>query len=708
MERKVCGIMVLIAAGRLAAACQGADAAPTEDDIRMVKARIRKDLLPADEDTGPAKTLIARGRRWAASLRPDGSWEDIDYRDQTYSGWEPAEHVRRLQDMARSWRLGAGGPALKAKLLKALDCWLRRNPRCGSYWWNAIGVPLLLYPTLFLLEDELPDPSMKAGIDILGRGYHDKKWDFHGHATGQNLVWIASLQVYRSVLLGDAEAAAHHFRRIAREIVVATGRKEGIKADNSFWQHGAILYSGGYGRGFSMDCARLMYLAHGTRFAFPESKVALLSRSILDGQVWMCRGPTFDYSAIGREIARKRGGRSGSVGHACAYMAKLASPRRDEFDRAARALGDGETGWEGEPSGNRHFWRADFMVHRRPAFYVSVKMVSRRTVGTESGNGENLRGYHLPHGCTYIMPRGDEYQGIFPFWNWRRVPGVTCEQAPAPLPRATWGNGARGSTSFVGGVSDDTHGVAAFDYARLGVRARKTWFCFGRIVVCLGAGIACDGESPVVTSINQCWLKGPVTTSAEKPDRDTPLALSAPAWLHHDGVGYVFPDAAAVRLDAGPTSGNWHRINRRYPDKKETADVFSLWIEHGAKPTAADYSYVLLPGVDRGATARFARKSPVTVLKNTPALQAVHDAERGLTGAVFYNPGKLDADHAPIAVDQACIVLLRHNGDERRIAVAKPDSGRKPKPLRVTVAGKTLTIELPAGELAGKSVVRDL
>jgi chondroitin AC lyase len=672
-----------------------------------VKKRLVRDLLPADPTSAEAKRLVARGRRWAAVLRRDGSWKDIDYRDQTYSSWEPAQHVRRIQDIAIAWRLGGCDPKLKAAVLRAFDGWRLRDPRCPNYWWNAIGVPRGLYPTLFLMEKELTDAQMKTGLRILARGYTDGKWDYHGDATGQNLVWIASLQVYRAVLLGDERAAAHHLKRIGREIVIARGEKEGVKSDNSFWQHGAILYAGGYGRAFSVDSARLAWLTGGTKLAFPRAKLDLLSSYILDGQLWMCRGGAFDYSAVGREIARPGAASSRSIGKACVYMAEVAGPRRQEFARAAAALERGAIGWDGEPSGNRHFWRSDFMVHRRPAFYVSVKMVSTRTVGTESGNGENLLGYHLPDGCAYVMRHGNEYAGTFPFWEWRRVPGVTCEQTPGALPQMKWGRGARGTKTFVGGVSDGTDGVAAFDYARRDVRARKAWFCFGDAVVCLGTGIACTGDAPVATSVNQCRMEGSVATS-EDGGRGTNGSFTGPGWVHHDGVGYVFPRQARVRVEAGPKQGNWHWINSRCPDKVETANLFSLWIEHGKQPDGGEYAYVLLPGADAKATARFARGTAVIILENTPSMQAVHDRKLGLTGAVFYRRGTLVIERGPkIAVDRPCILLVRTDGEGGlRLAAAKPDSAAKP--IRVAVDGKSFTIDLPKGEFVGRSVLKDL
>jgi len=174
---------------------------------------------------------------------------------------------------------------------------------------------------------------MSAGLAILGRGYHDGMWDYCGReGTGQNLVWLAGIQVCKAVLEHDSAQVALHVARLFREIRVAENDEEGIKPDNSFWQHGAQLYAGGSGIGFSVDCARWAFLCHGTRFAMPDEALNILSAYILDGQVWMCRGGTFDYGAVGREL--KRGwdcGASRKLGHACAYLARIPDKRQDGF-----------------------------------------------------------------------------------------------------------------------------------------------------------------------------------------------------------------------------------------------------------------------------------------------------------------------------------------------------------------------------------------
>jgi len=58
-------------------------------------------------------------------------------------------------------------------------------------------------------------------------------------------------------------------------------------------------------------------------------------------------------------------------------------------------------------------------------------------------------------------------------------------------------------------------------------------------------------------------------------------------------------------------SGSWHASNRRYPERDETRDLLTAWIEHGAAPQGAKYAYAVVPGIEREEVAGYAAKVPV-------------------------------------------------------------------------------------------------
>jgi chondroitin AC lyase len=558
------------------------------------------------------------------------------------------------------------------------------------------------------MEDTLSDAARVAGLELL----KEAKLGM----TGQNLVWVADINIVRGCLEGDSNLVARAFEAVARTIT--TELPEGIQADYSFYQHGKCLYSGGYGLGFSMDCARLAVLARGTRFAFSRKKIDLLSRYILDGQQWMMRGDVFDYGAVGREITRK--GKTGrSLAGACSSMAQLDTGRRAEFEAFARRI-QGHPAPEDAPLlGNRHFYRSDIMTHHRPACYTSVRMCSNRIDNTDDPcNEEGLLSHHIADGANFIFRTGNEYRDIFGVWDWQRIPGATIEQKPlSGTPRH------RGAKAFAGGVSDGVFGLAAADIAQDGLVARKAWFFFEREFACLGAGIGCPSEHAVYTSINQCHLEGGVTACAggridacEKGRR----ILEDAGWVLHDGIGYLFIEPREVTLANEAQRGSWWRINRRYPKEEISMEVFSLWIDHGIKPSNAAYAYIVWPGAEPAGLAEYAASPPVSVLSNAPGLQAVHHRETGVLGAAFFEAGSLETDAGfRLEVDRPCLVLVREMKPALQVALSNPRNEALTVQVRINrrLEGEgvlpsedpgesRIVFELPGGVRAGRSVVR--
>ena len=690
-----------------------ASSAKSVNDLAIVKRRLFESLVARSRASSP--DVITRAHRDLDSLRPDGGWADIDYQDQSMMGeWQAATHLDRLLVMAAVYRRPGGRSrrALGRGAMAALDFWLRRDFTNPNWWWNQIGVPQGLGHVLILMEDHLTPAQLATGLKIMARN----DWSKH---TGQNLVWGTGIQIVRGCLAGEQELVAAGFARTAREIRVARPGKEGIQTDCSFHQHGAVLYSGGYGLNFACDCAALVALARDTRFAFQEKTVSVFSGYLLDGQQWMVRGHTFDYTAVGREITRK-GKSAAGLADACEDMMLVDEARREEFAAFRRRL-RGEGTAADALTGNRHFWKSDLMTHQRPGFYASVRMFSDRLDNTDwVCSGEGKRSHYLADGITYLYRRGDEYRDIFPVWDWRRVPGITVEYLdPHPGSDAVR---TRGERSFVGGVSDGRYGMSAMDFARGALTARKAWFFFDREFVCLGAGIACASENGVLTSVNQCRARGSVTMSrggAVGRQEAGEHALRGPLWVHHDGVGYLFPKPADIVLRDTIQRGDWTEIGTGTAGVAAER-VFSLWLEHGRRVADADYSYIVVPDTTRAEMAAYAKKPPVTILANTAQLQAVRHPALGLTQAAFYEAGTLAmGDDFALTVDQPCLLMVHEAPDGVQFVVANPEN--RPLTVQVDVSlplrglgcrwlpakrVSRIAVRLPGGPRAGASVVR--
>ncbi|HOW64208.1 MAG TPA: polysaccharide lyase 8 family protein [Candidatus Paceibacterota bacterium] len=680
-------------------------------DVALLKERWIASLLPErsrqdDSALGAALDLMAR-------LKPDGSWPDIDYSDQTPGNWTTSIHLARVLSMARAWRSGGAGvkdqARWKTNLVHALDYWLRNDFKNPNWWHNQIGVPRLMGEIMLLLENETTPAQVAKAVEILDRSSLGKA--SKGTLTGANLVWLANNQILRGLIEGSSDVVSEAMRALFAEIKISGPGQEGIQADYSFHQHGPLLYSGGYGLAFAMDCARFLALTRGTRFVPTHDQLAILERYFLDGLQWMIRGRMFDYGVVGREIVRA-GKSARGLETAADRLARSESPRQKELtDFAARLRGDGSV----PPLvGNRHFWKSDYMAHHRPGYFTSARMFSTRLANTDGfTNGEGRQSHHLADGAALLYLSGDEYRDIFPAWDWRKVPGTTIEQSPEPLvPQQVR---SMGKTIFVGGVSDGTYGMAAMSLVRGLLTAKKAWFYFDDQFVCLGAGITCDSPHPVCTSVNQCLRKGDVRVAGKtNPLADGEHVLDGTRWIAHDSVTYAFPSHTALRLKLGPQRGHWSDIGPGNTTPV-SCNVFNLWIDHGAKVNQGAYSYTVLPGAEVWRIETLLRQ--VQVLSNTPALQAVRHNGLKLMGAAFHQPGTLiSTDGSLLSVDQPCLLLLKETSDGVCLSVSNPEN----KPLTVNVLldhalsgpgcspwkerGTRVTVVVPEGLEAGRSV----
>ena len=286
-----------------------------DNDIETIRERLAAAVLEesAHSDDPEQQTAVAQR---LSSLTADRQWPDIDYASRNRSRWLAVGHLQRVRDMAIALRSPGASEAEKSRLLSAIEAalgyWLERDFQSPNWWWNEIGVPRLMSQILLLAGDALPPNQTAAMIRILTRSTLK--------GSGQNLVWQAENNLVRGLFQQDSALVREALGAVTRTIT--TTRKEGIKPDLSFHQHGPILYSGGYGLGFSVDTARLACATSGTRFALPDKQIELLARYILDGQQWMTYADVFDYTAVGREIAR-RNKNARILARACDFMARF-------------------------------------------------------------------------------------------------------------------------------------------------------------------------------------------------------------------------------------------------------------------------------------------------------------------------------------------------------------------------------------------------
>ena len=555
-----------------------------------------------------------------------GQWTDIDYTNMQRGEWDMTFHITRIYALAKSYKCPESkfymSEDLSRLLHKAIGWWFTTKPKNPNWWHNDIGVPKKLTAAMILLRDELSQEEIDGALYVLERSEFGR--------TGQNKAWLAGNQLMKALLIEDPALAREAVRQISEEIYVTDS--EGIQKDWSYHQHGPMLQFGNYGLAYAEGISFWARVLNGTDYAFSEDQIEILENFILNGLCWTIWKGIMDPSACGRQLTRLRG-----KAYACAVamqnMASLGRPRSETFRNLA--LQDFQPELYGNQlTGATFFPRSDFGIFRTPDWYASVRMQSERTIGYEFTNAENLLAQFSADGTQLLMQTGDEYDDIYPYWDWRKLPGVTSFEDGKPLSTSDKRADKQNNTSHVGGLVAGDALVSAMEVNRFGLHAFKASFFFPDIIVSLGSDIrrGRDDISRITTALDQNHLSGRVSSGN----------VRGAAWVHHRDRGYVSLDGEPVKVETGLQRGNWKNIAPCY-DRPDSGMVFKCYFEHDPLQTDT-YAYAVLPCTSVRGVKAFARKyakgsneCTPQVLCNTADIQAIY--YRGSVYAVAHRAG---------------------------------------------------------------------
>ncbi|AWW31596.1 hypothetical protein DN752_16515 [Echinicola strongylocentroti] len=670
----------------------------------------------ADYQQSPSTTnLDSQVASVRASMDIDGSWPDINYADQSQTNWQPVKHYERVSVLAKAYSRTEssyyGDSTLLADITTAMEYWLGLSPvpYSTNWWFLSIKVPKDIGNILIALRttpvgiDSTLESSM---IEWMDKGV---SMTVSPGKDGSNLTDIGQHYIMRACLTEDSGLMQHAVTETGNSIKISAG--EGIKRDNSYMAHGAQLYIYGYGREYVSGIRNIAVNITGTSYAYPPEKVAIFSDFVRNGFIKTSRGAYADFNAFGRSITRSGVGRADV--NLIEQVKNVDLPQyHASYDTVIARMRAQESPDYGVTPEHLHYWQSDYTIHHRPDYMVGLRNVSTRTVKSEMGNGENIKGHFLTDGATYIAVDGDEYFGVYPVWDWNKIPGATTPAITSFTPRSSWGSNP-GKTNFVGGVSDGQYGASVYDMDDYNTKAKKAWFFFDEAVICLGAAINATAPEAINTTINQALLEGSVV--ADTGSGGATLTSGSHAfsdnlnWAWHNDVGYVFPEGGQVKLNNQSQSGSWSSINQTQSSAQVTEEVFKLWFEHGTTPVNDSYAYILLPGATQQATANFGTNE-VEILVNSDTVQAARHSGLDMVQAVFYRSGSYLLDSIKVNVSKPCVLLLKGGSTSTlHVTAADPTQGNSGV-LRVgietTALGemKMVDLSLPEGDLAGSSV----
>ncbi|WP_234497536.1 polysaccharide lyase family 8 super-sandwich domain-containing protein [Vibrio maritimus] len=352
-----------------------------------------------------------------------------------------------------------------------------------------------------------------------------------------------------------------------------------------------------------------------------------------------------------------------------------------------------------EASVNRAYWNSDFMVHRHsgqstPAYYMSFKMNSSRSMGAESFEPDV--GYHNGGGVLQVLVDGDEYSKVMDSWDWHALPGLTEELRVDELPMKSDFK-LFNPKHFAGVVSNNHNGFASFKYDSEApynsATANKSVAFIDDMAVALGSQVmrAKNGDgwevASIVTTLDQASWDGVLTYQVDGASQETveqgsylddTLSVQESAWFHQDKVGYVVLANAemSVMLRGGDA------INSTHGDSES---VFHIAIDHGQHPSGeghgSTYQYVAIPNVTaEQMPALVDRLKRQLVAKTTATTHAIYyssASNKEYVAMAFREAGSesvavQNGEPLTVSVSKPALILLEREGDSWRVSAQDP------------------------------------
>ncbi|MFE0675703.1 polysaccharide lyase 8 family protein [Streptomyces sp. NPDC058867] len=693
----------------------------------------------------------ATGSLWPDLVYADPE-PDTDQESYGYSGNLNASY-NRLNALAQAYsRPGTGvtgDSALRDAVLTGLDhlhteVYNANQTRYGNWYSWQIGAPQALLDICVLMYDALTPAQLAAHCAAVDHFVPDSAVaQYTGTSTGANRVDLCRVLALRGIV-GDSAAKVALARDALSPVFPYVTSGDGLYTDGSFIQHTTVPYTGTYGSVLLGGLGLLFALLNGSTWAVADPGRQIVFDAVENAWApFLYNGLVMD-GVSGRAVSR---GLSASDtqqvqqddhlrGHpilaSILLLGQGASAtenarwrglvkgwlQRDYYSppmnnrslglpqlaRLKSVLDDTAVTAVAEPTGHRLFTSMARATHRRPGWAASLSMADRRITYYETGNGENLRGWHTGSGMLYwwgdTFGNGQYSDAFWPTVDPARLPGTTASRKVlADAAGGDWG-ASLPDVNWVGGTTDGQR-ASVGQYLK-GLQstllAKKSWFFLDDTVVCLGAGIRCSDGAAVETTVENRNL-GPTGNTSFSVDGVTkPLAhpwsqtLTGARWAHLGGHGgYVFPGGATVKALREARDGRWSDINKGGSTTVLNRKYLTLWFDHGTDPAAGSYAYQLMPGATAARTQeRAADTGWLTVLANTDQQQGVAVPSLGFTAVNFWFAGTVGG----VVASNPCSVLINERGDGTAVICVSD-------PMRMQ-AGLALTWNRPVAEVLSR------
>lgn len=490
-----------------------------------------------------------------------------------------------------------------------------------------------------------------------------------------------------------------YMRWLSGSLCFTSGSNGGIKVDGTAFHHGGH-YPAYSVPGYN-SIGEVLQLTNGTQFGIEKEAKDILKFALQSARNY---SNTLDWGLASCGRHPFNGRLNAETARTFANLALSAEPVDTDLAADYLRLGTDATyknqflnmGIEPAlpPNGFYNYNYGCFGVFRDNNWMVSLKGMNKWVWGSEIYVADNRYGRYLSYGLIQILanPASEPSEANSGFtesgWDWNRIPGTTTIHLPidkleSPLKGTLM---ARSPETFAGTSSlRQKYGMfviklkeANFANFTPSFVARKSAFCVGNRIVCLGSGITNSNTSyPTETTLFQqslsaendgLYLNGSVVTTFPLNDEFTTGAENAVLLSDLTGNYYRIESGQKVVVLKQEQSSKHNKT------KAATKGKFaSAYLDHGTAPDNAKYEYQIIIQPSEKEKENLTRKSYI-IHQHSPKAHIVEDIIEKVTGYALFDAYSSSEDRFIASATAETIVMLQTDVENRiKASVGDPD-----------------------------------
>lgn len=505
-------------------------------------------------------------------------------------------------------------------------------------------------------------------------------------------------------------------------LIVSAG--DGFYEDGSFIQHGDIPYTGSYGNVLVKGIAQILNIVEATCWQLDKSVLEEFVQQvqtaflplIVKGEMM----PMVNGRSISRAPVATKKGFGSSTMFNLLLVAKFASQESknhlmhavkywvsqnedyyyqnirnfNDLIMVRKLMKDSTIASDVVPYiGNKLYYSMDRFVNVQQGYTTGISMYSDKISSFESGNLENMRGWHTSDGMVYLFNEDSQFgERYWPTVDWYRLPGTTVDTVELEEERSSFVS-QKSTAKQIGGTVSGEYAVVGMLLDKSGTRnngkevkmdltGRKSWFILPNQIVALGMDINGTTQASIETIVENRLLDSDTiyqlltsngediygTIGRKKLKENQWLLLSA----NQDGknIGYYFPKETELTYETERRTGEYGLINQSFKnDIVYEADYQKLMINHGKKVEGAEYAYVILPNATVNSMQEYL-SHPIQIIENSEKLQVIYDPESLIMMAMIWDENE-KVRVGNIDIKQPSAVIIEPDDGKAKVTVTK-------------------------------------